>query len=725
MSSESREDADRLLRSLPRAFEQCETFSDWYLWFDAPSGARRRISQRDLRAVTEMKQSTFSWIHPFALFQSCQDATHLHTWLSQQTPHSLAQLLDLAPSTIQLPSGSLRLTPWQRLFVCHAVSQPYDRVARVHVSKDDLQRLTISSQGDGTRKEGVTATFSRMRGSFPSVTICNLPPGTGSSLLLMSVALLAVTSLFPLVVSSYRDAALHYTVSGVPSLPVARLVLVCPDPHTVQQYVHAVEGLLPVFRERHPDLVFKFVQRVGKRDLIHEASFAPPHHVFVWMTSPVAMHAVLRRSPETAVAVCVSNQVAYEKVGSSKSHVIKHLLSASAGDALVSATNGRSWLRDYFGGAMSSPCNLHRFLQWKRFSDAQLLCEQICKLDVAWQTCYRAPIIRDLERFSPTHLDVVFVKTRRFTASSLLLGTTSDLVPATFAAAVAHFFREARLTEPSKRLLHDKLNAQTPCSLDGVKATLESLAFEDEEQGVALRTRLRERLGEFASACPICCSKQTRSVCVYNCCGYCVCETCFLAAGASCPFCRQAVHKAFSARDVCPQSPSPPPLPQTEQKTLADVLAKLRTTLANHSQLRVLSHAFCLFRIYEKRRILVVVEHYLTTSRFFRKSDAALLEAESGIGIYVVPRISGKGKAYANVRRQFDAHEGTAALLVPSDNVSLKSFFAGANLNTVDAIVSVGFVQVSLLFQVVDAVFHPGTARDNSQGITFLRIEGV
>ena len=82
------------------------------------------------------------------------------------------------------------------------------------------------------------------------------------------------------------------------------------------------------------------------------------------------------------------------------------------------------------------------------------------------------------------------------------------------------------------------------------------------------------------------------------------------------------------------------------------------------------------------------------------------------------------GGAYARVKARFEAHPGCAALLVPSDNVLLQPFFTSANLSMVDAIVSVGTIQPTLLMQVVSAVFHPSAARDVARGVVLLKVEG-
>ena len=251
---------------------------------------------------------------------------------------------------------------------------------------------------------------------------------------------------------------------------------------------------------------------MSKHYSIRAASQLPENHVIFWVVPVSKLNfGISHETPETALAVCITDEYTVdtpkEKFRTLHSKVIKNMITQATPQALQDATRGnRSMLKDLFGGWLYGPSDIVRLVRTRSFTQAQLACEQLCNLDLMTLTHFRDLIRMDLSALVPPWLQVNFVKSKRFTLSSFILGSEVDMVPASFSNVLLKCTRRFLFSRNSMLRFQRTIEAPvvTP---DIVVHALETLKSDNPGVGAAgtlYIDRVIERIGEFSSVCPIC-----------------------------------------------------------------------------------------------------------------------------------------------------------------------------------------------------------------------------
>lgn len=275
--------------------------------------------------------------------------------------------------------------------------------------------------------------------------------------------------------------------------------------------------------------------------------------------------------------------------------------------------------------------------------------------------------------------------------------------------------------------------------------------------------RVVRRMTEFVAACPVCLQAPSFSeVRIYGCCGYCVCASCYdathadpgrrIGAGGRCPFCREETRDHFERSKVGatpPSSPSKVPwwsknYPSAEEigpyhhhiSPSSNVLALMAEATRRNDrrparQITNLVACMHLLAAAGVRRLFLVVDALRSRNDESLSRLLCLDAIGSTTGFEMLASCdmnlsSGKGKAFASAKAKYDARhrrEDRPMCLVVS--ASYVSTLSAANLDLVDALVTVGNVPDSALTRSLGRVFRPRPSRDNSKPFDVIKIHAV
>lgn len=688
---------------------------------------RRLVSYENVSMAADLERVNWSRIDP-RIVHSFDFEDKLIAWLRGTPVSVLAAALDAVPFGLE----GLTFTPWQRLGLCVMSCLPFSVTSSISASIEAIRELDVyAGQQRLARAVGMEATFSMRATSFPRCILCDLPTAGGKTAWSCAIASVAVCDRFPQLRAEYRERALHEAVVGLPELPVARLVLIAPTASTFNHFVDAVERLVPVLARAHPHLCFHVWKGMKREHSIAAASAADDCDVFFWVHPVDKRCKILRETPKVSVAASVIDEYSVdaprEKTRTSKAPVLHTVITQATPQALENATTGcSSWLQDVFGGALNGPNRLGRLLGSRCFKEAQLCMEQACKLDLFTMSAFRRHVRDDLRALVPCGFEVVFVRARRVSIASHLVRSSADMVPASLLTVVCRFVpalipeQSAHLEnilQPSLlnvRALREAVTSLPPLASHLPPAT-PHLSQNTAAQAAAI-ARLVERIDEFASQCPICLEEDQSQVMMCACCGYCTCQGCW-ARTARCPFCRSGILTervaGVEARDAQAIETYP-----TRVEAAADVITTLTENVSQaHSQLFNLSQVLACAAAHRRRRFLVVVE---SDSRHTAPTEAEFARITQATGVELhVPRISGAGTRFHEIKKRFDSNDPTPIALV---SFMASSLLVGTDLTFVDCVITVGAIHAALLTQAIGRVFRPRASRDNALPILIARV---
>lgn len=700
-------------------------------WFSRPSSTHfRDVSYSDITSDAETKFSDFMKVSDPNVRFECDMEDKLIEWIQSLTTEELAFKLETTVSTCDADgmNPAFHFTPFQRLLMYVYAHFPVTCTAELEVSSEGIRALTGCESG--VRKIPIRSRRTLLKGSAIDIGIFNGPTASGKTAMSLSMgAMLVSNSNFPLLTQEYRAKKLGQVFDGAPDMLVARLVIIATGA-SVFDHFRTTLLRLKTHLEACMGAELEVWTTVGVRTSIRIAGERPSGKVVFWILPLTKLVTVMRATPEMGVAVVIVDEFTVDtprvRFQSRESAVLKYIVPIATPQDLTEATRGKSFLSQAFGGVLTSPRYIQSLVQSHRFNDAQRVADQVCILHLSVFTPFRKWLREDLSSLVPPGIRVVFVKSRRLTLSSFLLDSDADFVPASPKSVVFHMLRRHNLTQESVSRIEvafqggfvGMLNLEDALSSASIVSEYAYLvnAFHTD------RDRILDRLRDFRAECPICSEPQTTRPRIFMCCGYVVCEGCFHRASSTCFFCRAPIEQRVprSSLPSVVSSPPPPAPPLVASEDLfADLAACTGETL---SQLENLLSSLSCLMLHQVNRILVVSEGGVCTQTRDAANERIKREIE-GIGIEAMcvdNTFSGKGTAFANMKRRFDSQDPAAVAMCCFDMKD--ELLVGTNLDRVQALVTIGSIPTKTLTQAMGRIFRPLASRDNSKRIPLLRI---
>lgn len=669
-------------------------------------------------------------------------SSSLVEWVRNVPEEELASRIAKVPRGLDADDTqpAFDFTPFQLLSISVWADSPCNVHAAATISLPMLHEMALYRPHDARRRTPLESHFARLKGLPPHVTLVDLPTAAGkTSWALAAAAVLLSPDVYPLLRREAKRKKAGDIFQGTTDIQVARLALVATGGSTFDHFHTTLLRLLPVLRRMHRDAVrYEVWSSVGKRTSVEQAHrrTSDGRTVVFWCLPVSELNKVLRQSPDIAVAMCITDEYTVdtprEKSGTSKSEVLKHVITQATPQALVDATKGnRSWLKEYMGGALHAPSEVHRLIREHAWTEAQLALDQACKLQLMSLTAFRDPIRRDLRALMPDGMDVHMIRSRVQTMLAHATRRQVDLVPVPFVDALTDHIRASRpdLTLQSAALLASLADVNpTPADIQDVLRRLEFCHSHhtgpDAWQSIPVVQRLVTRVGEFAEQCPICWSDAAGAIRVCGGCGYCVCDTCFRAQ-SRCAFCRKPTTQAAQAAQAgqaAPEDEAAAPHLYPARPALTG--ANVREDVAAHtspqaSQLHNTVMALHVLYRHGYNRPLILVE-----SLYHGRGQELDLHRLSQCSGYRIERVDdilgGKGTAFAKIKAEFDdASRPPMAMICFGMDAR---FLVGTDLGHADAVLSVGNIDAKVLTQSLGRVFRPVLGRADRRPVQMIKV---
>ena len=713
-------------------------------WFHSGLRNMKTIPYSSISHYADEEYAEWRKVDP-EIEYSFDASTKLTEWVTNTSVEDIAKLIDDSPPGVgpnECNEGS-KFTAWQRLSMIFWVSPPYAVTSKMKINTETLRRMAEYNEHEmpRARKQPIMAEFSMLEGSMPDYGIIDLPTASWKTAWSLAVAYMLMSSRrYPFLRSEFRTKLLGSIFQGAAGLPVARMGIVAVSATTFDHFVSTLLRSIPIWKQMDPTLEFIVWTTMSKHNSIRAASNLPENHVVFWVIPVSKLNTVLRETPETAVAVCITDEYTVdtpkEKFRTLHSKVIKNMITQATPQALQAATRGnRSMLKELFGGYLYGPCEIARLVRHRNYSQAQIAGEQLCNLDLMTLTHFRDHIRMDLTDLVPSSLQVNFVKSKRFTMSSFLLSSQVDMVPASFSNVLLKCVRGLYFTQESMLRFQQSIQAPviTPPNVISALETLRNANPSTLQVAATSMDRLISRIQEFSSACPICMMDNPDGVNIFGCCGYCVCNDCFDACNSRCAFCRTTVPSSLRRSDV---AIAPEVVDLTEENNVDTAMYPLCPTFTtgsfssdlqsvvsfNKRQATNLTVALHTLVHHNFKRLLILIERDRYNERDLSESlDIQQIATVTGIDVQRIDtKLRGKGTEFAKIKKTFDKPNATPMGLLSFGMDP--TLLIGTNFDQVDAMVTVGSIDTSILTQAINRIFRPRATRDNSRPMVMVKI---
>lgn len=705
-------------------------------WFVCTPSGDRTIRYEDIAAFSDDSFDKWMSVGDHRVNHVCDMEDKLRAWILSCSVEELACFIS---STISMCDGdgtnpSFEFTPFQRLLMYVYTKFPVTCTSTVFLDSDDL-RAIVGEEGrdaSGTRRIPIQASRTLLKGSLVDVGLFNGPTATGKTAMSLAIAAMATNNEnFPRMLDEYRGKQLSKVFDGTPDMEVARLVIVATGSSVFEHFVSTLHRLKPHI-ESSTDTKVEIWTKIGKKTSVKEAGERPSNVVVYWFIPVKRLGEVLRQTPDMGVAFIICDEFTVdpprERSASRRSNVLKYLVPIATPHDLHSATNGRTFLSELFNGPVRAPRDLVRMIKCHKYSEAQHIADQLCQLELSTFTPFRNWLRLDLKELVPKGFRTIFVKSKRCTLSSFLLQSDTDLLPASPENVVFSILDGYRLTDESNVLIKDafsgdtvdisKLDAALSHAVSQVSLPHYKRMFED------VVFRLRQRLIEFQTECPVCFGSRS-NMRIFKCCGYVVCESCYERVNSTCFFCRMQVDDTVARSSVPTFLPSSPaaPLAAEEEDVPPNMYEDIKaSTITTNTQLQNLANTFeCLYR-HDKKRVLMVVnsDGSVHQSEYSQDAVTSALRSTGFRAVVVDKMLNGKGTDFARFKTVFDSDDPCPIVLCCFTMAS--QLLIGTNLDRVDACVTVGSIPDKMLIQSLGRVFRPLASRDNTQWFPMIRI---
>lgn len=710
-------------------------------WFTPDSSHVKTIPYPSIAHHADLEYIRWRAVNPHAEYTF--DATdNLKRWVRNSTEAEIAELIDTTPPGVANGEGGnllcIPFTPWQRLTIALWVSPPYSVTSKVTIDADALRLIAQYGPRDTPRKMPIQAEFSMLEGTIPDLSIIDLPTASGKTALSLAIAFTLLSSpVYPRLCTEHRSKLSGSIFQGKATVRVARMAIVAVSATTFHHFVDTLHRSIVEWTKMEPGVVITVWSTMGKSYSVSQvADRLPPNHIVFWVIPVKELNKVLRDAPDVAVAVCLTDEFTVdtpkEKSRTFRSPVLKHLITQATPQALQQTTHGnRSLLKEAFGGVLHAPCFIGTLILRRQYSEAQLACEQLCRLDLMTMTHLRDFVRRDLVRLMPTGLQVNFVRSKRCTISSHLLGMQVDMVPASFLNVLLHHIHGMFCSASSILQFKTEMEQDTVIAPVRVVTALRTLGEANPTQtaGNSALKRLVRRIEEFTESCPICLDDHPTGMKIFGCCGYCVCERCFETCGTRCAFCRTPVPSALPRTSFTVQEEDeedsvrleypPPPAALTTGTAFSESLQRVVSPRNRQTaNLTLTLHALVND---SRKRILIVIEKDRMHEDLSRTVDVRHLSLVTGIRIERIDdKLSGKGTGFSKIKAMFDSATPYPMALLSFGMHA--AFLVGTNLDHADSMVTVGDIEGSMLTQAVNRIFRPRVDRDNSQPVVMVKM---
>lgn len=702
-------------------------------WFKRSSSRPCTVVRyEDIAHHADQEYRAFRTVHPRIHTHSTLEES-LARWIREIPVEDLANLIEETPDGLAADHNnglSVRFTTWQRISMLFRIDPPFDVTVSIKIGVDDMHDLAMYTDQERlhARKIPIQSEFSILKGTFPDVSLVDIQTAGGKTAWVVGVAALALSSTrFSRLYADVKGKLRGVMFQGPVQIRIARLVLISAAGSTFDHFVKTIERLIPRLKDT---TVHYVIWSKMSKDYSVAAAEALHNTVVFWVVPVKRVNEILRQSPHISVAVGITDEFTVdtprERSVTAKSPVIKQMIAQATPQALCEATRGnRSWLKELLGGPLVEPRLIELQVRYRSWTMAQIACDQYCKLQLMTLTPFRPLIRNDLKALMPPSLHVFFARSKRVTLVSQILDSTVDMVPASLANVIVYSLRDYHPDPVAVAEFRTTLTQRNVPPTE-LQRLVEEIPSTQTHPSIACRTRLLERIGEFASqSCPIC--YREASPRIFGCCGYCVCETCFESCGVRCPFCRSPISTLYHRRDVMlqeEQSPddaveSDPDYPSCPVMDGID----LQTDLATHAhrrnkQLTNLTMTLHVLKKHGYTRPLILVERqrerFNDVVDFSTYVNTDSLTRQTGFRVSRVDHIlGGKATLFVKVKRQFDTPDPQPMALL-SYGIN-EAFLVGTNLDWADSIVTVGNISSAILTQALGRIFRPRISRDNSK----------
>lgn len=702
-------------------------------WFKS-GYTKRTINRKSVGVYGDHDHASFldPGCEEIAVPQSVHD--QFERWVLGLSEDELMRLL----KDPDLPSGPVgkELTPCQRLFLYTVAHSPYSMTAEVKVSGESIRSIAAESRWceRSTRKLPIESKFSRRAGTMGDVTIWDLPPGAGKTMLaVMLGAMMTSPALFTSLVESHTAKKSGTVYAGSADVKVARLVVIGTMSTTYSHFVLTTKELLPHFNSLWPRRRFVIWEGTGKDKTPERAYCMPTDATVIWILPLSSVTEAISVTPDVDVALLVMDEYIVDtprkKYQRNESSAAKFVILQATPEALCTASGGyQNELQKVFNGSIVDPRHIRDAIVRRDFKTAQRGCDGLAKLMLFTTSAFRGIVRDDLARLVPNGLAIYQVRCRRVSLASALLDSKVDLVAADLASVLLTLLKPLSLTDESIQTVRNLAiaDAITPADAVQVFQKLQSANELIDVGASAVIRRLTTRIEEVTNACPICYDEVNGDFKMMGCCGYVLCARC-AAPLQKCAFCRTDLRTTRIARsDAEPEADhhalSYPKAP--EWQPTDDVDSSIRThTSSRHTQLYNLVMVLHTLRHDGKRRVLMLVQndesnHFGFASERHGGVNYGRLCAVTGYQLGYVPKPRGRGADYAVEKARFDDPAQPPIALVCDgydDRVAVGADFASA-----DALVVVGSVYQERVVQLIGRVFRPNRKRDNTKPMTIV-----
>jgi len=696
---------------------------------------------------------------PVGVDVECNMHSGLRESVQSMSDAQLAARLDEIPEGLETVPGSsgFSFTPFQLLSISTWLQLPHDVEVKATVSVQILNAMANFGASERRKANPMSACFSMPKGSNPDFTIVDLPTAAGKTAWsLAAVCVLLTSSHFSRLLEVFGRKRSGTIMQGPVEVKVARLAIIATTATTFSHFYDTLLRLLPAMRRKHPEIVYVVWTTMASGHSVEEAyrlGSRDDKTVVLWCICVGELNKVLRKTPEIAVAACVIDEYTVdtpkERSLTNKSQVIKCLVPQATVQALMEATTGYGSELKTLLGKLQSPCEWHRIVAARQWTDAQVGLNQACKLHLmTLPSPYRSLIRKDLAFLMPDGMHVHLLRSRLLTMSAHISRAQVDMVPTSFVNVLLSYLRLARhdLSTASTTLVQGLGDGH--CTPEDIKSVLRRLTFDglahlDSDgilKAVLALQRLHTLVDEFGEQCPICWESkgrsalaeddvaERRSVQVCGKCGYCTCLPCFRSM-SRCAFCRAPV-----AREV-PTVPAAPSGAAAEEDSalypmcpdFGEVLGDFGHDLTAHSSAQAQQQGNLVMALHALmrhayKRLLILVECAHGQQR--RMDDYLSLPRMQSVTGYQMTRVdtllNGKGTAFASVKRAFDDPSSPAMALVCYGMDD--RFLVGTDLAHADAVVSVGNIPSRILTQTLGRVFRPRVGRPTNRAVKMIKI---
>ena len=712
-------------------------------WFKCPPEAHTNyISYTDIAWHSEKEYMTWRCMGEDRITHTHNLNAQLQMWVRDHTEEEIATVLDRVPPGLGAhpDSGkSFNFGAWQRLAAAHWSSHLFDVRSRVEITSTNLRAIARYSEHEmpRARKIPITSEMSMLEGSCPDKFICDLGTAGGKTSWSIAAALsILIGDRYGHLKQEHLQKSMGTFVKGPPVPKVARMIVIAAAGMTFRHFVTTAQRIIPRVEAMDPTINICIWEKMGKQWSTTIAASLPTNTIVIWVVPVERILEVLRHDSSVTIPIVITDEFSVktprERSHTDQSYVMKNMITQATPQALQDATRGnRSWLKDEFGGFLHAPSQLKYLVRNRSWNMAQQAAEQATKLDLMTLTPFRALVRDELRSMIPMGIRNTFVPSRRVTMASHLADSASDAVPANFMNVLLSQLSSFYLSDESRDRLTETLNENVvhPSRINEVLETVTS-KYPHSDRGVI--RRLQSRLTEFHRECPICKEESMIDPNLFGCCGYCVCDDCYVFCNNRCPFCRTEVRDTIPRAEIVDEE-TRRQIDERERELLErandekypaktpDDVVLHPPGMHNKNVFANVTHSIHHLVHHGHKRLLIILERPMGGLDLSLQLDIPRLSRVTGVDVTRVDNmLAGKATAFAKVKRNFDSPDPQPMGLLCYGVTD--TFMVGTDLASADSIVVVGKIPDSILTQAVGRTLRPNEERDNTRPLPQINI---